>query len=97
VCWYLYILHDAEPFVVALCGLDGEPFLDAIDFPASPSLIAQSKQSTFYAAHSFEEFLYRFWIENTIWFCLDLGIQLTGDQLKCVRSMQPDFKDPHAA
>ncbi|MFD8809356.1 hypothetical protein [Streptomyces sp. NPDC059597] len=56
VIWYLYLRASGEAFVVH-CSLDlDEP--DALD-GQQPALL--------WCAPSFEEFAYRFWVENRLW------------------------------
>lgn len=64
--WYLY-LHPsgAQAVVVSSYLYDAEPIPDEY----RQGVI----NSTGFCAASFEEFIYRFWIENTIWFVLADG------------------------
>ncbi|MFO0809957.1 MAG: hypothetical protein U0746_15150 [Gemmataceae bacterium] len=96
VCWYLYLPTDEPPFVISSSGDGNAPFLDAIDFTTRPELVATAKRFTALAAKSFDEFIYRFWIENCIWFHLDMGMPLTPIQLKYVRAIDPTYEDPNA-
>jgi hypothetical protein len=96
VCWYLYLPADESPFVISSSGDGDEPFLDTIDFKESADSIDIAKKYAALAAKSFDEFIYRFWIENCIWFHLDMGLPLTPCQLEYVRSIDPSYKDPNA-
>jgi len=63
--WYLYLTPDGEYRVIC----SPIPFDDAdIDEP-----VHVIKAHTLIVAPSFEAFLYRFWIENRIWFALEEG------------------------
>ena len=95
-CWYLYLPADESPFVISSSGDGHRPYLDAIDFEKRVKTVDLAKQRTALAARSFDEFIYRFWIENCIWFRLNLGLQLTQCQLEYVRSIDPSYKDPNA-
>lgn len=72
--WYLYLNKTSEHCIVVAKpefseDLDGETLEDV----STPTEI-------FYCAPSFEEFIYRFWIENSIWFALNDEIPLTKEQ-----------------
>ncbi len=97
VCWYLYLPADESPFVISSSGDGDEPFLDTIDFEKKADSVDIAKKYSALAAKSFNEFIYRFWIENCIWFHLDMGLPLTPRQLEYVRSIDPSYKDPNAA
>lgn len=97
VCWYLYLPADESPFVISSSGDGSAPFLDSIDFKKNPGLVALAQKYTAIAAKSFDEFLYRFWIENCIWFHLYLKLPLTPCQLEYVRSLDPSYQDPNEA
>jgi hypothetical protein len=65
--WYLYIKPSGEHCVV----VSAIPFDDA---EARKNLTDEIiLNNTFFCAPGFEEFLYRFWLENEIWFALDGG------------------------
>jgi hypothetical protein len=62
--WLLYVGDDGSEAVVATpvpYGFEGE---------APPTLAVGGDADTVVCAESFNEFLYRFWIENEIWFGL---------------------------
>lgn len=67
VLWYLYLAPDGDHCVVA-------SLVDPQIEPLSPEDI---KRVFVYCAPSFEAFIYRFWIENAVWFALDEGRELT--------------------
>lgn len=61
--WYLYLTPDGQSSVIC----SPIPFDDEdVDEP-----VHVIKANTLEVAPNFEAFLYRFWIENTIWFALD--------------------------
>ena len=97
VCWYLYLPADETSFVISSSGNGDEPFLDTIDFEKRTASLALAMSYSAFAAKSFDEFIYRFWIENCIWFHLDMGLPLTPSQLEYVRSIDPSYKDPNTA
>ncbi len=64
--WYLYLTEQGEPGVVVSNILyDTE---DVSRFP--PESV---RRATAFCATSFEAFLYRYWMENTLWFGLEGG------------------------
>lgn len=70
--WYLYLTPDGKSSVIC----SPIPFGDEdVDEP-----VHVIKGNTLEVAPSFEAFLYRFWIENTIWFARDDGKPLTPEQ-----------------
>jgi hypothetical protein len=91
VCWYVYLPTDDSPFVISASGDGHEPFLDRIDFKKKPELVEVVLKYTALAAKSFDEFIYRFWIENCIWFHVEMGLPLTSYQLDYVRCIDPTF------
>jgi hypothetical protein len=97
VCWYLYLPADELPFVISSSGDGEEPFLDTTDFAKRADSLAVARKYSALAAKSFDEFIYRFWIENCIWFHLDMGLPLTPCQLEYVRSIDPSYRDPNAS
>lgn len=76
IAWYLYLNRQGEH-----CVLVGFPLLDVLHDPESPAsmqeqiteqehtMVREGRGATI-CAFSFEEFVYRFWIENTIWYKL---------------------------
>jgi hypothetical protein len=71
--WYLYLKPDGESCVV----VSDIPFeaIDELEIPTDAI-----KANTLYCAESFEAFIYRFWLENIIWFALDSGEAMTETQ-----------------
>ena len=67
--WLLYVGDDGSQAVVATTDpLGFTPDEDAPASVAGPWI--PDTNSTVVVAETFEEFLYRFWIENEIWFAL---------------------------
>ncbi len=76
IAWYLYLNELGEH-----CVLVGFPLLDVLHDPQSlayvkegiteyeQSMVREGRAARI-CAYSFEAFLYRFWIENTIWYKL---------------------------
>jgi hypothetical protein len=62
--WYLYLKPTGEHCVVA----SGIAYDDDELEPLTEEMI---KNNTFVCETSFERFIYRFWLENAIWFALD--------------------------
>ncbi len=83
--WYLYLTPAGEQrVVVSPYDYDG-----ASDDPSgADALTPEQRQAivadTFVCAASFEEFIYRFWLENTIWFALDANQPLNTEQQRYV-------------
>jgi len=90
--WYLYLTPTGEQRVVVspydYDGDDDDPNapghvpsgVDELTDQQRAAIIA----NTFVCAPTFEAFLYRFWLENTIWFALNDGKQLTDAQQRYV-------------
>jgi hypothetical protein len=66
--WYLYLTPSGEHYVVVSRSIFD--FLMVYDQEFTKEVQAQVLHDTFVCAHSFEEFLYRFWLENCIEFTL---------------------------
>jgi hypothetical protein len=74
--WYLYLDEAGEHCVVASDLSFGSDW----DAP-EPSETEQAKERILFCSPSFAEFIYRFWIENEIWFVLsDEKKLLTNEQ-----------------
>jgi hypothetical protein len=95
-CWYLLFEPDREPIVLVSSGTDDTPCLEDVPHPISQPLAEKLRQQTFIAAGSFEEFIRRFWIENMIWYSLQLRLPLAPDLLAYIRHFAPDYRDPNA-
>lgn len=76
IAWYLYLTAQGEH-----CVLVGYPLLDLLNDPEDPEYTTQGiteeersmvlqGSGVYVCASSFEEFLYRFWIENILWYKL---------------------------
>ena len=70
--WNLYLGPDNEQCV--LCSVNDYGFEES----SQPIDLTQEKVA--YCAPSFTQFLYRFWLENEVWFALTDGVPLTADQ-----------------
>jgi hypothetical protein len=76
--WFLYLNPKGEHCVVA-------SWIKFDDEPLPAEVVAVAKRDTFFCGPSFEEFLYRFWLENEIWFAADSGPdQMTDEQRRYV-------------
>jgi hypothetical protein len=76
--WYLYLTPQGEEGVLTspFCLDTLSQYTEREDFP--PELFQKKvKESTYICA---EEFLYRFWLENTIWFTLNRHLPLPVEQ-----------------
>lgn len=72
--WYLYLKPSGEHCVL----VSPIPFDDAeVRKDLNDKIILNN---TYFCAESFEEFVYRFWLENEIWFAMDDGSEL--DEIK---------------
>ena len=68
--WYLYLTPQGEH-----CIIIAVPWLDLLDDPEYLTSITEEERretfegkGTYVCAPSFEEFMYRFWLENIIWY-----------------------------
>jgi hypothetical protein len=72
--WYLYLAPTGEHSVM----------VTAFDLARDQELLrydpARYRAQVWFCAPSFEAFLYRYWLENTIWFGLDEGSTLSAAQ-----------------
>ena len=78
--WYLFLQVGQEPAVVVATPewLD-EPSAESLDEVVRPTDVT-------FCAETFEEFMLRFWLENTIWFSLHEDRPLTDVQSAYVRA-----------
>lgn len=75
VMWYLHLGAGAETSVLASsCFLEPDIF-EAMGYDDLRYLDAF--KDVFVCADSFSEFLYRFWIENTLWYSMEKSLDLT--------------------
>ncbi|MGI5244031.1 hypothetical protein [Dactylosporangium sp. CA-139066] len=72
VIWYLYLRPGAEPFVIAAPWLLEIVGLEDVD---RATLIANMVR----ASHGFEQFIHRFWLENSLWFSVNEGDESTDE------------------
>jgi len=91
--WLLYVDRDGgeavistyPPYGFRLESPDEEPAW-ASDFePATSHRFTHGAAESMVCADSFSEFLYRFWIENEIWYALSQRRKLTPEQLRYAR------------
>lgn len=75
VLWYLYLPAQGEPLVLASCPVEGADFLEELNAEDARA-VAEATGATRIVARTFTEFLYRYWIENTVWLKLSHGINL---------------------
>ena len=80
--WYLLLQAGHEPAVVVATPewLD-KPTGETLDEAVRPTDVT-------FCAEAFEEFMLRFWLENTIWFSLYEGRPLTDFQSEYVRAVK---------
>lgn len=93
--WYLYLTPQGEHRVLAT----HPRFHDLAESPEYADLFKseverqETLKGVYVCAPSFEGFLYRFWIENTIWYNLYLRKPLTEEQkryLSHYRQVEPN-------
>lgn len=77
VLWYLYVPREGAPTVLASYPVEGADFLEELD-TEDAGMVQHASDATRAVAHTFAEFLYRYWIENSIWFKKSLGIEMTA-------------------
>ncbi len=80
--WYLYLTPHRESCVLASGVMFDEVNLEGV--PAD-RIIANLN----FCAASFEEFIYRWWLENELWFALEEGRSLTEVQSDYLQHYQP--------
>jgi hypothetical protein len=77
--WYLFAVPRSEPCVVVSYGwLDDTAETSGLDDEGRQTVL----RNTFICAPTFEAFIYRFWLENTIWFNLHDANTLTPEQVR---------------
>jgi hypothetical protein len=77
--WYLHLDPQGPPFVV----------VSSIDFETVGQVDPeQALRQFWFCAPEFEEFIYRFWMENSIWFATSDKKELTTAQLAYARHYQ---------
>jgi hypothetical protein len=82
LAWYLYLLPNLEH-----CIIVSDSWYDELSFQElGREEIEAIRANTFFCAASFEEFLYRFWLENHLWFTLAENKKpLTDEQQRYLR------------
>ena len=91
--WYLYITKDNDHFVI-VSGKLLDPYEyadedDDDDFVEDKIYDSDNEPQIYFCAASFEEFVYRFWMENEIWYSLSYDHKsLTQKQLNYVEHYQ---------
>ena len=84
--WHLYIRPNGDHCVVVSdAPLDGEHLLEVLNADEEPVSFDTIQRDTFFCAPGFEEFIYRFWLENHLWFALTEGWPMTEAQLRYLR------------
>ena len=76
--WYLHLQPDASAGVVASYYFFEPDIFKVMEYEEvkHDDLFGEA----FFCAESFAEFLYRFWMENTIWYSSYKGLQFTPVQ-----------------
>ena len=93
--WYLHILPNGDHGVLESPDLYGYQIENSqwIDNPACRHELVDLKGLDFaYCAPSFSDFLYRFWIENEIWFAL-----LGGNSRRPLKGLELDYVNHYKA
>ncbi|HTI15672.1 MAG TPA: hypothetical protein VL461_14100 [Dictyobacter sp.] len=75
LCWYLYLTPQKEPSILV-----SSYWLDDTDENEYEGNHSERLKNTYICSPSFEAFIYRFWLENTIWFNLHSHNPLTREQ-----------------
>jgi hypothetical protein len=83
--WYLYLTPAGDHCVIVA----PYEFYELAEEPEQAATYNDEQRkaildNTFVCSPSFGEFLYRFWLENSIWFALNDGTPLTADQQQYV-------------
>jgi hypothetical protein len=80
--WYLYLTPESD-----YCIVVSDVMFDSVNLEGvTPE---QIKGRLEFCAGSFEEFIYRWWLENDIWMALDEGRPLTEVQTKYLTHYRP--------
>jgi hypothetical protein len=80
--WYLYLTPQGESCVVVTPLMFDRENLEGVPAKAIQANID-------YCAPSFEEFIYRFWLENDLWFALEGGRPLSDAHTRYLRHYEP--------
>lgn len=84
VLWYLYLPAHGAPVVLAYYPVEGTEFLEELDMN-DVRAVAEASDATRVVAHTFVEFLYRYWIESNVWFKKYYGIDLSSTEEAYIR------------
>jgi len=77
VLWYLYLPAQGAPTVLASHPVEGADFLEELNVEDVRAL-TDASDATRIVARTFAEVLYRYWIENTVWFKKPRDIDMTS-------------------
>jgi len=81
--WYLYLRPEGNS-----CVLVSPAWMDDPEFATlEQRLIDMAAEYTFFTSPTFEQFLYRFWLENNLWFALEDGASLTPEQNRYLQTL----------
>jgi hypothetical protein len=80
VMWYLLLKPQDEPKVLASYWFLERDIFEALNDEEDPINYNNTLSRALICANSFPKFLYRFWIENTIWYSLHKNLKLTSLQ-----------------
>ncbi len=83
--WYLYLSSTGQECVLV------SPILFDSEMPGEISQEGLIRQTGF-CSETFEAFIYRFWLENTLWFALSGGEPLTPEQKRYLEHYQNKAK-----
>lgn len=87
VLWYLLLQPDSLPMVVASSFFLEPDAFKEIDYGPDVDY-ASALSCVTLCGDSFDEFLYHFWMENSIWYAHRDGIPLSPDQEEYVNYLQ---------
>lgn len=76
ILWYLYLPKSGTPCVLASAPIEKADFLEELP-PDDQQSVAAARDSTRIVSSTFGEFLFRYWIENSIWFKKNYKLPLT--------------------
>ena len=81
--WYLYAPDVGDALVLASYPVEGVDVLEELD-GQDDGTVAEASSATRMVAHGFAEFLYRYWLENNVWFKKSLKLPLSRDEANYV-------------
>lgn len=79
VLWYLYLPTNGTPCVLSSCPVEGADFLEELR-PEDTRAVAEARNVTRVASPTLSEFLFRYWIENCLWFKKQYDLPLSRDE-----------------